>query len=373
MPVHRLALARLVSLTGGSAAWVALYATLYARTGSATLVAAGLTGAAVASGLCARPGGRLADRVSRRRLLIAADLAAALAWLTAALLADHDAALLACAVGGFALQSPVPAAIGAAVPAVVPPGDLATANGLLAAGRFAGILAGPVIGGTLGGAAGVEAPLALNAASFLASAGLVASIRADLGPAHGAPRPRRPRAPQPQVVRLLAVATAVLFLGPGLEGVAQVPLAASLSLGSAALGVLVAAWSAGAVAGALGARRIPTGAEIGALRAGFAATAIGLAVVGAWATPAAAIAGQVLGGAGEGVAMVAGQALLQRALPEGRRGAAIATVEAAGGVAIAVGHPLGGVVADRAGAPAAYLAAAGLAAAGLALLVRRRA
>ena len=100
---------------------------------------------------------------------------------------------------------------------------------------------------------------------------LAASIRTELGPPRTAPRPRRLRAPQPAFVRLLALATAVLFLGAGLEGVAQVPLAASLSVGSAGPGLLVAAWSAGAVAGAHCAR------GAGAPSAYLAAAALGAA------------------------------------------------------------------------------------------------
>jgi MFS family permease len=363
VPVRRLALARLVSVIGGSAAWVALYATLYARTGSAGWVAAGLTAASVAAGLCALPAGRLADRVSRRRLLVAADLAAAAAWAVAVVLADRDAALLACATAGLALQTPVAPATGAAVGLLVAPGELARANGLLAAARFAGILVGPVLGGLLVGTAGVEAALALNVVSFACSAALVATIRTDLGPAARARRPGRIRLRQPPLVRTLALATAVLFLGAGLETVAQVPLAATLDLGATSLGLLVAAWSGGALLGALLARTGRLG-----VRTGFAATAAGLAVVGAAPGTAVVLLGQLVGGVGEGIAGVAGQALLQRALPEGRRGSAIATVEAAGGVAIAAGQPLGGMVAGRVGAPAAYLAAAGLSAAGLALL-----
>jgi MFS family permease len=218
--------------------------------------------------------------------------------------------------------------------------------------------------------------LVLNAASFLASAGLVGSIRAHLGPWEVAGERRLSlRVPQPRFVLPLALATAVLMLGAGLEGVAQVPLAASIGLGPAGLGYLVTAWSAGALAGALGARLVPRARESAALRLGFAATAAGLAIVGLGASSLTALVGQFVGGVGEGIAMVAGQVLLQRSLAEGSRGAAIATVEGAGTVAIALGHPMGGVVADRAGAPAAYVAAAALALGGLVPLafVRARA
>jgi MFS family permease len=143
-----------------------------------------------------------------------------------------------------------------------------------------------------------------------------------------------------------------------------------LPLGSASLGLIVAAWSGGALAGSLLARHVAR--ERVALRAGFTMTAGGLALTGLAPEAATALAGQFIAGAGEGLGVVAAQALLQRALAEGRRGAAIAAVEASGGVAIAAGQPLGGFVADRAGAPSAYLAAAALSAAGLLLLYRRR-
>lgn len=74
---RRLALGRLISLTGGSAAFIALTATIYDETGSAAWLSAALFAGVVGTVVAAPFSGWLGDRYDRRRVLIAADLAAA--------------------------------------------------------------------------------------------------------------------------------------------------------------------------------------------------------------------------------------------------------------------------------------------------------
>jgi MFS family permease len=74
---RRLALARLVSLTGGGAAYIALIAAVYDETGSAAWVSAALFSGVIGTVLAAPFAGWLGDRYDRRVVMIAADLAAA--------------------------------------------------------------------------------------------------------------------------------------------------------------------------------------------------------------------------------------------------------------------------------------------------------
>ena len=91
---RRLALARLVSLGGGSAAYIALVAAIYGETGSALWVSAAIFSSVVASVLSAPFAGWVGDRFDRRRVLITADLAAAAVSLAMAATASHAAALV---------------------------------------------------------------------------------------------------------------------------------------------------------------------------------------------------------------------------------------------------------------------------------------
>src|SRR4051812_6300445 len=74
---RRLALGRLVSITSGSAAYIALVAAIYGETGSALWVSAALFASVVASVVSAPYAGWLGDRFDRRRVLVGADVVAA--------------------------------------------------------------------------------------------------------------------------------------------------------------------------------------------------------------------------------------------------------------------------------------------------------
>lgn len=132
-----LSLARLISLTGSTAAFTALFYTMYHRTGSAAWLSATLMLTFGVSGLIAPVAGALGDRFDRKRVMILSDLGGAVCFGAMALV--HDPALLL--VGGFLAaiaESPFWSASGAAVPNLVQEKDLAWANALLAAGRNAG-------------------------------------------------------------------------------------------------------------------------------------------------------------------------------------------------------------------------------------------
>src|SRR6266436_6718023 len=82
---RRLALGRLISLSGGSAAYIALVASIYGRTHSAVWISAAIFASVVASVASAPLAGWIGDRFDRRRVMIVADLAGAGVSLTMAL------------------------------------------------------------------------------------------------------------------------------------------------------------------------------------------------------------------------------------------------------------------------------------------------
>ena len=75
--IRRLAAARVISVTGSEAGWIALMVAIYAATHSTVWMSAALFVSIGASGLFTPLLGALGDRIDRRRVMIASELAAA--------------------------------------------------------------------------------------------------------------------------------------------------------------------------------------------------------------------------------------------------------------------------------------------------------
>src|SRR5258705_8317827 len=177
----RLALGRLISLSGGSAAYIALVAAIYTRTHSAVWISAAIFASVVASVASAPLAGWIGDRFDRRRVLIGADLAAAAVSLAMALTGEPWALVVLLGLSSVA-QSPFEPASAAALPNLVETKDIPRANALVAATSSAAYLAGPLLGGLVLGAGGSPSTLfPVDAATFVISALLVATIRRPFG------------------------------------------------------------------------------------------------------------------------------------------------------------------------------------------------
>jgi MFS family permease len=126
-------------------------------------------------------GGVVADRTSRRTVMVGADLSRLVTQgLLAALLiaGEPEIWMLALLSGltGAATGFFNPASTGL-LPAVVPPERLQQANGLRATAMSGGEILGPALGGVLVAAAGAGWALAVDAATFAASAAFLAGLR----------------------------------------------------------------------------------------------------------------------------------------------------------------------------------------------------
>lgn len=126
-------------------------------------------------------GGVIADRMSRSRLMVLAELlgAAAYACLAVMVLTEHAplAAMCAMAVAAGTATALFTPAMDGVVPLVVPPGQLQQANGLLRMGTNMSLLLGLALSGVAVALVGAGWALALNASSFLLSALLTAKLR----------------------------------------------------------------------------------------------------------------------------------------------------------------------------------------------------
>lgn len=263
---RRLFLASALSLTGDWFTFVALNAFVYHRTGSAGLTAL-LFAVESLPGILLMPLiGSLTDRLDRRRLRIACDLAAIvpLVGLLAAFhLGSVPIALVSLAVLSVsaAVSSPIPEVV---LPNLVAPDRLPIAQATLGSLYASSLLLGAGLGGLVTAAWGSTATLLIDAASFVASAVLIARIRR---PFSTAPATRRMRVradtselwrfirDTPTVAALLWL-TAGLRLCYGIVGLLPVYALERFGATDAGIGVLYLAQGAGSVLGPFLGRRL---------------------------------------------------------------------------------------------------------------------
>jgi MFS family permease len=375
---RRLALGRLVSLSGGSAAYIALVAAIYGETGSAIWVSAAIFSSVVASAASAPFAGWIGDRFDRRRVLIGADVAAAAVSLGMAATAKHPAALVALLGLSSVAQAPFEPASAAALPNVVPEADVPRANALVSATSSAGYLVGPLLGGAVLGVGASPATLfAVDAATFIFSALLVAAIGRPFGRGStedhpGALAGLRLIAHEP-TLRLLVLAGMVSLVGIGIVDVASYPLSLELGGGTAGYGLMTALLGGGGVLGAALAGRILRAGPARVLVAAFMAGAAGLALAGAAPVIAIGFAGMAIAGAGRGLGGVAAMTLIQARAPDEVRSRVFAGQDMAAHAAFSLSAFAGGILVQLAGARGAFATAAAFGVAAAVLAVRTRA
>jgi MFS family permease len=321
--------ANFASGVGTWLAFVALTIDVWDRTGSGVWVAALLIAdflPVIVIGLSVGP---LVDRLSRRGLMIGADIVRFGVFCMLPF-ADSETQIVAlAAVAGFATGFFRPA-VYAGLPNLVEDRDLPTANALMQSTEALTTVIGPLIGGVLVAASGPDIAYWINAATFLLSAALIVRIPSSLLQAvravtHGH---WRDLAEGFSLVRssraLLTVLVAwnVGILGNAGVNVAEVKLAKvsfdagdfgfGLLLASAGLGVVLGSLAAGAWVEQRGIARVYA-SGLGLIAIGIAAAAVSPSV---WvAAPCVAVSG-----AGNGIALVCNALLVQRGAPDRLRG-----------------------------------------------------
>jgi MFS family permease len=371
---RRLALARLISLTGGGAAYIALIAAVFDETGSASWVSAALFAGVIGTVLAAPFAGWVGDRYDRRLVLIGADLAAAAVSTTMALTGQPEALVVLLGLSAVA-QSPFEPASAAAIPNFVAPPDVPRANALVASTGSAGYLVGPLLGGLVLGAGASPATLfALDAVTFVVSAVLVASIRRPFGSGAVAEHPGVLAGARViwhvSFLRLLVAAGMASLVGVGIVHVASYPLSLELDGGTEGYGAMTALVGGGGLLGALLAGRVLAVGPHRVLVGAFAAGAAGLALAGVGPVLAVALAGMALAGVGGGLADVATTTLLQSHAADEVRSRVFAAQDAAAHFAYTVAALAGGVLVSAVGVRGAFAAAASCSVGALLLALR---
>lgn len=311
-------------------------------TGS-TAVAGAVFLAVLLPGLLAPLLGLAIDRLPRRKVMIANDVAAAVVLLPLLLVNDAGDVWIIFAVGiVYGLSQQVFfAARSALVESMLRDDQLGPANALLETLRQGLRIAGPAAGAALFAALGGHAVALLDAATFLVSAALLALLRVP----EAAPVRVRARSLAAELsagIRHIAATPVLRRLIPALcaavaaLGVLQVATLALVvdGLGRPAtyLGVVFAAEGAGSIAGGLIAPALlRRQGELRLAGAGLAAMGAG---IGAMAGPAeaAVLTGAAVAGAGFSIFMVGYATLLQRSTASALQGRVFTACEAAAGI-----------------------------------------
>jgi MFS family permease len=330
MPAFRRLLSSLaVSSIGDWLYNVALLAFVFERTGSPSWLAATTAVRVLPIVVLGPIGGVLADRHDRRALIIASDLvrAALMVMLAGVVVLGLPVVLAPLLAGAATLASSVhPPAVAASTPRLVDAEHLQRANAARAAIGQAAIVVGPALGAGVLALSSPAVAILANAATFLASAVLVATIPS--GPAF---RPSRADATAdlvgelragvdalrgaPAALRVIA-ADVISSAVYGILTVTLVLVAGRVGAGPGGYGLLLGAFGVGGVAGAAVAGRIDGGHWRRTLAVALALLALPVAALGVAESLWVALPLAAVGGTGAVVAEVLSETALPRVLDD---------------------------------------------------------
>ena len=372
--VRLLAVGRLISVTGGAAAYTALTFTVWHRTHSATWQSIALLLTFGAVGILAPLTGQLGDRFDRRRVMIVAESIAAVVFFAMAFV-HAPKTLIALAFGSALAEAPFLSASGAAIPNLVErEDDMSWANSLLALGRNAGIMVGPMIGGVLLGALGSSWVFAINGATFVVSMLLTVLVRGTMqqersaGHLEGGILEGVRVLGRDPVLRRLSIAWFVFLLGLGMTMVADAPLSEHFGVGARGFGLLIMCWGGGGAIGSFLGRELTERSE----RRWLVFGTLGVAVTGICiaASPwfQLVLLSALVMGVADGVTTVAEIGVLQRRSADSVRSRVMAAFDGVLSIGLAISFILAGPVLSLLG-PRLVYAVGGVSAAAAALLI----
>ncbi len=281
--LRRFYFAHFQSQLGTGAAYVALVLIAYQRFHCGWAVALVLLADFLPGILLSAPFGAVADRRSRKQMAVAADVLRAGAFLALALVPSYAATLALALVAGVGSAMFTPP-VNAALPELVAADQRSAATALYGAMNNTGLTLGPALTALVLLFSSPAAVLAVNAASFLASAALLSTVplgrssaqRAEQSVWSATSTGVRAVVRVPGLSALLLIGAMTVVAG-ALINVAEPLLATGpLHAGNSGYSLLVAVYGAGMVAGSLVNAR--AGSRVAGLRRRWL---IGVAVNGA--------------------------------------------------------------------------------------------
>ncbi|MFC6879203.1 MULTISPECIES: MFS transporter [Actinomadura] len=334
------------------------------------------------------PAGAWVDRLPRRPVMLACDLASLLLFLSVPAAAWLDRLtvvhLLAVALGAGTASVFFQTAYQVYLPSLLERGELAEGNAKVQATEAAAQVGGPGAAGVITQLAGAVNALLADAASFLVSALCLLAIRAR------EPRPERARTggtlrreigeglrfvARDPYLRVLALFSAASNIGLiGYQSILVVFLVREVGVSPGLVGALVAASGLGAVLGAVCATAVARrlGSARGLLAAEVGAAPFGLLIplTAPGAGLALAVAGGFVLGAGAAVGNVLKGSFRQTYTPSGLLGRVTVTMQLVGYGTIPLGALVAGALGGALGVrPALWTITGWLAASGTLLLI----
>jgi MFS family permease len=362
------------SFVGDAVSMVALVVLVVQITGSASAVGGALF-ARLLPTIASPLAGVLADRVDRRIVLVASDLARAVLVLGLVFARDLATIYVLVFLMGLARTAFNPT-VRAAFPSVVGEGDLTRANALIGGTFSASIMVGPALGGLMVASIGVEAAFLADAVTYLISAILLSRV----------PLPRREGVEEEGFVRELrsgfgyligarvplaiVVGSFLTILTINATVPAEVFLAKdTFAAGDVGYGLLVSLWGGGMVLGS--AMMVVLGDRINLVLLYFLSIFVGaLALVGTGLAPVfvLALGALTVEGGATGIDNVATDTILQKRVPEAFLGRVFSIRFLGYSAGEALAYPAGGLLVDAFGPRSTYILA-GIATATAGLLI----
>jgi len=365
--LRRLQLAWAGSNIGGWAYTVAIAVYAFQEDGA---YAVGLIGLArwIAAGAASPITGALGDRFPRVRVMVTADvLRAALLAVMALIVAGGGSplAVYVISIVGTVIGTAFRPAQAALVPGLAKtPEELTAANVAASTIESVGIFVGPALGGVLVATSGIEATFVASAGFLLWSGALVARVEEPVRPAVQQENGEEPSVgflretsegfraivADRRLTVLTGLFAAQTFVD-GALGVLVVVLALeTLDLGASGVGYLNSVLGVGGIVGGVAAAALVARARLGTdFGAGIVLWGVPLVLIGIWPDPLVAIFALTVVGVGNTIVDVAGDTLLQRAVPDEVLARAFAAMESVTLVAVALGSIAAPVLVDLAG------------------------
>ena len=361
-PFRRFLSARTISQWGDTFNSVALVIVVFRLTGSGVKVAATVVFEIVpvlALGLFA---GTVVDRAPRRRVMVIADLGRAAVAVALAGLSQHLGVVYAAAFTLSCFSVFFNPAAQSALPDLVGPDDVVTANSALWSAAVISQIALAPVAAALVVFAGAGPAFAINAASFVVSALLISGLEL---PARPTPTPSRPLADiavglrtirQSPFLSTLAAVQALAALSAGATSALLVVLAERhLHVGTGRYGLLIAAIGVGAGLGPLVLHRFVRDVRRpGWLFGPYLLRGIVDLVLAASARFGVAVIALGAYGLGTSTGNVTYNSVIQTVVPEAVRGRVFAFYDVVWQTSRLASIGLGGVLADAIGIRAVY-------------------
>lgn len=359
---RRLWAAQTISRWGDTFSSVALVILVYRLTGSGVKVAGAVVFEIAPVILFGFVAGALVDRYDRRRIMIAADIGRAVIAVGLALFHDQLGAVYAAAFGLSALTVLFNPAAASILPAVVDEGDIVSANSAVWSAAVISQIALAPVAGFVVAVAGPSPAFLVNAATFVASAGLLARL----------PLAARPPSPPGRhiddIVAGLRAIRANRFLSvlAGVQGLAALSAGATsallvvlaeehLDVGAGHFGMLIAAIGVGAGFGPLVLQHfVKDVRRPGWLFGPYVLRGVVDMVLAASRSFGVALGALAVYGVGTSTGNVTYNSVLQTTIPDRVRGRVFAFYDVVWQTARLVSIGLGGLTADRYGIAAVY-------------------